>query len=186
MQTKLLEELLQIGHVSGSHGWKGEIMISLPFVSSNHEEKHHFAALIKGQMLWMIENKKTHFSGLAQQVRPHKTGFIIQLDGVNRVQQTIALKGKKVFVDKKLLSSYSKEFLYLCEVQGFKVHDQSRGVLGKVCSFLSHGVHDFLVVQKNHIQIEIPFIDRFVVRTDFVSKTLFVDLPPLWPHLDDQ
>ncbi len=169
---------LKIGKITHIHGLKGEFFISL--------FSHSTDIPLTNQTVQIRKNSNILLETVVQAVRPHKTGLILWLKGLNTRQEAECLKGAELFVPKKLFSSVKGENIYLCEVLHFEVQDKKRGVLGKIFAFSDNSQQDFLLVQDNHgIQVEIPFIRAFVTHIDFESKKIQVNLPLNWPGILD-
>ena len=116
-----------------------------------------------------------------QKARWHKQGLILQLKGVDTVQQALALKNTFVFANQKLFRSAKGDNLYLCEVLDFAVFNAPKGSsqhLGRVCAFTHNGAQDLLQVRNQQgFVVEIPFIPEFILKIDFKAKKIYMHLP---------
>ena len=80
--------------------------------------------------------------------RPHKEGFVFKLKGCDSREAALSLKGKGVFLPKKLFESGNKkgEGFYLAELLSFQVESLPHGIIGRIHSFQSGKLYDFLYV----------------------------------------
>ena len=179
IKTDSIESFLELGKITRVHGLKGEIFVSL--FSSDKE----IPFIIKTQSIQIRRNTEIYLETPIQEARLHKEGLILQLQGVENREQAELLKGAFLFVPKKIFSSKKGEKIYLCEILNFTVDDKTRGKLGKIFAFSSNGSQDLLLIKntKNE-QIEILFIEPFIIHVDFELKKVQVDLPLNWPGLD--
>ncbi len=174
---------LHLGHISRSHGINGEVFISLLCMDPVLPDK------LKNQKIQLQKNNSIILNTKVLQVSCHKTGLIAQLEGVQSIEQVKDLVGSSVFAPKNLFVSTSGQNMYLCEIEGFEVHDKSRNFLGKVMSFSSNGAQDLLKIQKGDKVsniFEVPFIEPLITEVDSKTKKIFTDLPSEWPDLDDE
>lgn len=168
----------KIGKITRVHGLKGEVFVSLfsPMVE--------IPVKIMGQMLQVRRSSEICLESVVQEARLHKTGMILKLKKVGNSQGAELLKGADLFVPKELFVSSKGEAIYLCEVLNFEVYDKKRGLLGKVFAF-SGGIQDLLLIRSGRgRQVEVPFIEEFIVRINFESEQIQVDLPFNWPGLE--
>ena len=175
-------DFLHLGYITRSHGVKGEVFIALLCEESSLSNK------LISQKISIRKNNTTVLSANILQVRCHKAGLIAQLEGVHKIEQVKDLIGASVFVPKSLFVSTPGQNIYLCEVEGFELHDKNRSFIGTVSGFFSSGSQDLLRIQKKQKKLglfEIPFHQPLIVEVDFKAKKIFTDLPFEWPGLDD-
>lgn len=170
---------LKIGKITRVHGVKGEVFVSLsPFTKET-------PARIGGQVVQVKKDSKVCLEAVVQEARLHKDGMIVQLEGVVEKRMAEPLKGADFFVPKHLFTSSKGESLYLCEVLNFAVYDKKRGFLGKIFAFSDGGAQDLLLIQSDESkEVEIPFVNEFIIHIDFEEEKVQVDLPLGWPGLE--
>jgi len=61
-------------------------------------------------------------------------------------------------------------------VKGFKVYDKGT-LVGKIIGFSSNNAQDLLIVETSNKEVEIPFVQAFVVKMDSKNKKIEMDLP---------
>lgn len=173
---------LHLGYITRSHGVNGEVFIALLCVESSLSTK------LVSRKLQIRKNNEIILNTGIVRVRCHKNGLIAQLEGIQSIEQVKDLIGASVFVPRSLFVSSSGQNIYLCEVEGFELHDKNRSFIGTVLGFSSNGAQDLLRIQKNNKEsdlFEVPFIEPLITEVDFKTKKIFADLPFEWPGLDD-
>ena len=174
---------LHLGHISRSHGINGEVFISLLCIDSTLPDR------LINKNIQIQKNDSIILNTKVLQVSCHKSGLIAKLEGIQSIEQVKNLVDFSVLAPKNLFVSASGQSIYLCEVDGFEVHDKSRNFLGKVMSFSSNGAQDLLKIQKGDTVsdvFEVPFIEPLITEVDFKTKKIFTALPSEWPDLDDE
>lgn len=106
----------------------------------------------------------------------HKDGLIVVTDEVNDRNHSETLKGFAFEIPKNILVSKKGETPYLIELLGFEVYD-SDVLLGTIHSFSSNSEQDLLVVESNTRFFEIPFVEPYVLKTDYEAKQIMMVIP---------
>ena len=164
--------MLKVGKVKEAHGIKGELYIlifskELPWLNE-----------IQKVYLQDPETEKTQSLSIGR-VRPHKSGFILQTEDIKDRTQAENFKGWEFYLPKDLFVSEGKEDFYLCEVEGFKVVEQTLGEVGVVGGFVSNPGQDLIRLQAADSQeFLIPLVDDFILEVDRDQKILHMSLPP--------
>ena len=164
--------LLKIGHISRSHGIRGELFLKPLNPDSD----------------WPIPLKEVFIGSKSYEVdlaRPHKQGWIFKLRSVASRNESDGFIGQSVFLNSDLFRSRGKSFFYLSELRGADVELEGRGVIGKVLNFQSHPFQEMLVVEsfENQKQILIPFVKAYILNLDFDKPLIRLSLPEGFPGL---
>lgn len=177
MSENNLSNFISVGKVRDSHGLKGELFVvtnlekappwlsefsefTLEFKAPNEDGKHEI-------QLKSFTVKKT---------RPHKKGFIVKSDEINDRNESDLYKGAVFYINKSYIQTKAGEDVYLKEVEGFEVYDKGTRV-GKIIGFSTNNAQDLLVVKTPEKEVEIPFVQAFVVKMDSKNKKIEMDLP---------
>ena len=174
---------LHLGYITRSHGVNGEVFIALLCAESSLSTK------LVSRKIQIRKNNDIILSTSIFRIRCHKAGLIAQLEGIQSIEQVKNLIRASVFAPRDLFVSSSGQNMYLCEVEGFELHDKSRNFIGTVLGFSSNGAQDLLRIQKNNKEsdlFEVPFIQPLITEVDFKTKKIITDLPFEWPGLDDE
>ncbi|MBX3041083.1 MAG: 16S rRNA processing protein RimM [Bdellovibrionaceae bacterium] len=122
-----------------------------------------------------------------QKVKPFKNGIILKAAELG--DRTAAEKVEKLgfYVPDDFFVSEDGEGIYLDEIEGFKIKDANDKTLGTITDFSSNGAQDLLVVSSpdGSKTFEVPFVDDFLLKIDFKSQIVKMDLPEGLIDLDD-
>ncbi|MEM7646516.1 MAG: hypothetical protein AAF203_06385 [Pseudomonadota bacterium] len=86
-----------------------------------------------------IQKKRIH-------QKQKKWGVVIHLEGVDDRSAAEELVGENVFIPESFLVSEPGEEIYLREVLGFDVIDESRGCVGQVFGFSGTNLQDLIII----------------------------------------
>lgn len=150
--------LIKIGHVSNTHGLKGEIRILSDF-------KFKENAFKIGNKLYIMNDEL-----IIRNYRKHKEFDMVLFKNLDNIDDVIIYKGEDVFIDRDTLEYEG----YLdCDLIGLNVYDNEK-YMGQVTSILSSTAHDILVIEngKKHM---VPNIKEFIKSVDLENKRIDVN-----------
>lgn len=147
--------LIKIGHVSNTHGLKGEIRIL-----SNFRYKDN--AFKVANKLYIMNDEL-----IIKSYRKHKEYDMVTFKELDKIDDVLIYKGEDVYIDRDTLEydGYLDEDLI-----GLDVYDNNQ-IMGKVVDIMKTNAHDLLVIQnkKKHM---VPNIDQFVKNVDLANKRI--------------
>lgn len=168
----------KIGKITGVHGLRGEVFI------------HVFSkdiSWIDGLKEVILEDIKSvqRKSYKVTSHRPHKEGFLAQLQDVKDRNDAELIRGQLVYVDGSLfVTDRGDESFYLSEIENFKVYDGEK-FIGGIIGFSSNSAQDLIVVEiiaeKDEVlrlRVEIPLVEDFLEFIDFEKGEVHMLLPP--------
>ncbi|MBX2986557.1 MAG: 16S rRNA processing protein RimM [Bdellovibrionaceae bacterium] len=168
-----------VGKVKEAHGLRGELHV----------------LIFSGDVSWLPRLKEFGLGALpprgedpaadavqkilkCQKAKPFKNGLIVKAEELTDRNAAEAVEKWGFYIADELLVSEEGEGIYLEEIRGFTVKDATQTTLGRIVDFSSNGVQDLLVLEKaGGGEAEIPFVDAFLKKIDFKSKTVVMDLP---------
>ncbi len=159
-----------LGYIKHAHGIRGEVFATFLLNDEN------LLDLVFEKGISLRKGTQTkHFN--VEEMKPHKEGFILALEGIETRNQAELLKGFEWIYPSEYFTSAPGENIYLHEVLGFEVWDKNKRV-GIVKSFASTKFQDLLTVEDEMgIKYEIPLVKNFVKDINFIDKKLVMDLP---------
>lgn len=170
-----IKELVKVGHVSDGHGLRGDVYILV--YSGDADWSEDIEEIFLGPA---GSNNSLKFKAFTiKKTKLFKKGFIAQLDSVTDRTQADALKKLEVWIPAETFVSEDGDQPYLSEFLNFSVEDQQLGVVGKIENFSFNGSQDLMILDKkvNGQNIEIPFVDQFVIEIDYDAQKIMMDLP---------
>lgn len=150
--------LIKIGHVSNTHGLKGEIRIL-----SNFKFKEN--AFKTGNKLYIMNDEL-----VIKGYRKHKEFDMITFKELDSIDDVLIYKNEDVYIDRDTLEYEG----YLdCDLIGLSAYDNDK-FMGKVTSIISSSAHDILIIEngKKHM---VPKIDEFIKKVDLDNKRIDIN-----------
>lgn len=147
--------LIKIGHVSNTHGLKGEIRILSDF-------KFKENAFKVGNKLYIMNDEL-----IIKNYRKHKEFDMIVFKELDNIDDVLIYKGEDVYIDRDTLDYNG----YLdCDLIGLNVYDNDK-LMGQVTGIMSSVAHDILVIEngKKHM---VPNIPQFIKNVDLENKRI--------------
>lgn len=150
--------LIKVGHVSNTHGLKGEIRIL-----SNFRFKEN--AFKISNKLYIMNDEL-----IIKSYRKHKEFDMVTFKELDSIDDVLIYKGEDVYIDRDTLeyNGYLDEDLI-----GLNVYNGDK-LMGKVVEIMKTAAHDILVIQngKKHM---VPNIDEFIKNVDLVNKRIDIN-----------
>ena len=156
-----MKEFLDCGEIVNTHGIHGEVRI-VPWADSPD-------FICRFSTLYVDGNARTVRSS-----RVHKGSVITALEGVDTVEQAMALKGKTVQIRREDAKLPDGTF-FLADIIGLDVVDEAGNKLGILREVLSPSRQQVYVVAGER-EIMIPAVPEFVLETNIQGGYLKVRL----------
>lgn len=159
-----------VGRVIRPHGVRGELVVSVL-----SDVPGRFAS---GNKLLMAREE----GGAAETVeveseRPHKTGVVLRLAGVEDRDRAEELRGRWLEVERSEVPAAPPGTYYHFELLGCRCFDGGRE-LGEVVDLIEDGGGLLLIVANGEHRVPVPFVSGFLREVDVASGRIDVDLPP--------
>jgi len=154
----------EIGYIQKAHGLKGEVFFK-PF---------------DGELSYLSKNLEINLGDKSYTISGFRVvtgGAILKLAGVDDRNQSDLLKAKSVSLDANIFTELSGEDgLYLNQLMGFSViMDGERK--GEVSGFAETEAHDLLKVSTDMGEIELPYVDQFIIEIKDLEEEIHVKCP---------
>ena len=162
--------LVLLGHVSGAHGIRGEVVI----VS-------HTADPASIGDYGPLQDEAGR-SVAVKVLRVTQKGVIARIEGVSDRDAAEAMKGRRLFLSRDRLPKPKDGEFYHADLIGLAVEDHSGSRIGEVVAVQNFGAGDLLEVRLSGISktVLIPFRDAFVPVVDIAArKVVLADVPGL-------
>ena len=110
-------------------------------------------------------------------VRYQKNQAILQLEGINSIEEAEKLKGFYLKIDKKDAVKLPKNSYFISDIMSLDVYTEKGEYLGKVVDIFPTGSNDVYVV-KNDLgkQILLPAISQVIKNIDLENKKITAEL----------
>jgi len=156
----------EIGYISKTHGLKGQIVLRLnEFINIDSE-------VITSLFLNMDGAVVPHF---IESVQPNNIGYIIKLEGVDSIELSKKLIGKKVSVLPQFILEDEES---LQEFVTYQVIDHIHGNIGTIVAVDEKTENVIITVaHPNGKEIILPFNDDFIIDIDDDLKQIQFQAP---------
>ena len=151
-------EFIEAGEIVNTHGIRGEFKL-LPWVDSP-EFMLEFNRVVIGNTCYKVES-----------CRVQKTCNLMKLQGVDTVEDAMALRGSVV---KLYREDMDEDIIFAAELIGMQVYTQGQ-LIGQIAEVLDYPGNKVYVVNGEHSYM-IPAVKQFVLSTDLESNTMQVSL----------
>ena len=107
-------------------------------------------------------------------VRPHKKGFLLELDGLDSIEAAEAVRDADIYVRRKTLKHEQEDEFFWFELIGLEVYLASGERIGTLANVLPTGAHDVYVVKRGNREVLIPGTREVVEEIDLERKRMTV------------
>jgi len=163
------EDCFQLGHISKTHGYKGELI----FLSNgenliNFTKQESVFIEINGQLIPFIIDS----------IYPSGTSTaIIRLHDINTEEKARALVKCGIFIPLSMLPKQKSQKTCMSELNGFRVIDDTHGEIGEVKNILEMCQQLLLEIKNNDKEILIPANEEIIYKIDKKNKTIYINAP---------
>lgn len=160
------DDVIVIGRFARTYGVQGWIkLISFTEPSDN----------ILTYTNWLIRHQQQAWKPFeVEEVKCHGQGIIAKISGFDTPETVKYYTNAEVGIRRDDFPSLDPETVYLCDLPGYQVNNQSGEFLGTVESVFHSGAHDILNV-KDQAHYLIPFVrDEFIIELDKIARRMTV------------
>lgn len=163
-----MEELLQVGIISSTHGIRGEVKIFPTTDDAGRFKKLKEVILDDGkeQILMQVEG-----------VKFFKQFVIAKFKGYDNINDIEKYKGKSLFVTRENAVTLGKDEYFIADLIGILVENEDGSFQGILKDVLETGANDVYIVQsKEGKEVLIPAIKDCILSVDLDSNKMKVHL----------
>jgi 16S rRNA processing protein RimM len=124
---------------------------------------------------WFVERSGQWTQLRVDQVKPHRNGFVAQVDGIEDRDVALQYSGKSIGVQDSTLPEAGEDEFYWKDLIGLPVEDLQGRAVGEVSGFIETGANDVMVVQTPSGEVLIPFVRHVVTDVDLKERRVVVD-----------
>lgn len=157
-------ELIKIGKVLKTHGFKGHLKIFIDEFYMNDFED--MAAIFINGLPYFIQSKDINTDSQA----------IILLEEIDSKEKAHKLQGKEIYAKEDDLSEILDGTEYDALV-GFEINDTNYGNIGKIEQIIEMPFQFLAQIKKEKKEILIPLNDDFILKIDEKKKEVKMQLP---------
>jgi len=172
------KNLFPIGRVVKPHGVKGKVKVE--YYGQDLQELSLYREIF-------IEDERGRpeayevLEALAQPPR-----FILQLKGIEKIEEAESLAGKEIFVKREALLELEEGEYYWVDILGVEVETREGKRIGKVKEIFPTGANDVYVVEGKRGEILLPATEEVIQSIDINKRVMkVVRKEGLWEDEDE-
>lgn len=163
-----MEEILQVGVISSTHGVRGEVKV-FPTTDDVKRFKRLKEVILdtgKEQMTLEIEG-----------VKFFKQFAILKFKGFDNINDIEKYKGKSLFVTRKNAVKLKKDEYFIADLIGLKVLDEEEKEIGELKDVIETGANDvYVITMSDGKELLLPAIKQCVLAVDVEGGTIKVHI----------
>ncbi|MBD5395412.1 MAG: 16S rRNA processing protein RimM [Lachnospiraceae bacterium] len=163
-----MEQLLQVGIISSTHGVKGEVKVFPTTDDVNRFKKLKEVILDTGR-----EKQKLKIEG----VKFFKQFAILKFEGYDNINDIEKYKGKSLFVTRDNAVKLKKDEYFIADLIGMQVVNEDGSFQGTLKDVIETGANDvYVVLSKEEKEVLIPAIKDCILSVDLEGGIMKVHL----------
>ncbi|MGO5051326.1 ribosome maturation factor RimM [Lachnospiraceae bacterium LCP25S3_G4] len=163
-----MEQKLQVGVISSTHGIKGEVKV---FPTTDDVKR------FKSLKQVILDTGKEQLSLEIQNVKFFKQFVILKFKDIDNINEVEKYKGTGLFVDRKDAVKLKKDEYFIADMIGMHVITDVGESFGTLKDVLGTGANDVYVVDSfEHGDVLIPAIKQCIINVDIEKRELVVHL----------
>lgn len=170
-----MEDLLQVGVITNTHGVRGEVKVFPTTDDSNRFKKLKQIIMDTGKE--QIELEIT-------QVKFFKNLVILKFKGIDNINDVEKYKGNGLFVTRKDAIKCSKDEYFIADLIGIKAVTEDGKEIGEIVEVLQTGANDVYIIKRpGKKELLLPAIKECILNVDMNERVMQVFI---MPGLDDE
>lgn len=163
---KNMEERLQVGVISSTHGVRGEVKVFPTTDDAARFKKLKEVILVSGKT-----EKNLKITG----VKFFKQFVILKFEGIDTLNDVEMYKGAGLYVSRKNAVKLQKDEYFIADLINLSVLDEQGNKLGILCDVIKTGANDVYVVKTDEgKELLFPAIKECILKIDFQSGEMTV------------
>lgn len=163
-----MEEYLQVGVISNTHGIRGEVKV---FPTTDDP------ARFKKLKNVFLDTGKEYLELEIEQVKFFKQFVILKFKGYDTINDVERYKQKSLMVDREHAVKLKKNEYFIADLLGLSVYTENEQPLGTLTDVLQTGANDVYVVKmEEQKEVLIPAIRECILEVDMETRRMKVHL----------
>ena len=165
-----MEQLLQVGVISSTHGVRGEVKVFPTTDDANRFKKLKKVILDTG-----MEKKELEIQG----VKFFKQFVILKFKGIDNINDIEKYKGKSLYVTRENAVKLRKDEYFIADLINMQVVLEDGTLLGILTDVMKTGANDvYCVESEKYGEVLLPAIGECILDVDVEGRKMTVHLMP--------
>lgn len=163
-----MEQLLQVGVISSTHGVRGEVKVFPTTDDVKRFKKLKQVILDTGREQLPLEVESVKF---------FKQFAILKFKGIDNINDIEKYKGKSLLVDRKNAVKLQKDEYFIADMVGMKVYTDDDKEFGVLKDVMETGANDVYVIDSlEHGEVLVPAIKQCILEVDIEHGKMVIHL----------
>ena len=163
-----MEQLLQVGIISSTHGVRGEVK-----VFPTTDDVKRFKKLKKV----ILDTGREHLPLEVESVKFFKQFAILKFRGIDNINDIEKYKGKSLLVDRENAVKLRKDEYFIADMIGIQVFTEDGEMFGTLKDVLETGANDVYIIDSiKHGEVLIPAIKQCILDVDIEHQKMMIHL----------
>lgn len=163
-----MEDLLQVGIITQTHGIQGEVKIFPTTDDVNRFKKLKEVILDTGKGKKVLEIESVKF---------FKNLVILKFKGINNINDIERYKGKSLFVTRQNAVKLGRDEYFISDLIDIGVYDEQNNYLGVLTNVIETGANDVYEVQfEDGREVLFPAIKQCILKVDIENRKMNVHI----------
>ena len=162
-----MEDLLQVGLITTTHGIRGEVK-----VFPTTDDPHRFEVLPS----ILLDTGKELCELEIQRVKYFKQFVILKFKDVDDINEIEPYKGKSLYVTRDMAVPLKENEYYIGDLIGMEVFLEDGSYFGTLKDVMETGANDVYIVQTEDREVLIPAIKDCILKVDVEDNKMTIHL----------
>lgn len=163
-----MEQFLQVGVISSTHGVRGEVK-----VYPTTDDMKRFKKLKKV----ILDTGREHLTLEVEGVKFFKQFVILKFKGIDNINDIEKYKGKSLLVDRANAVRLKKNEYFIADMIGLTVYTEDGNEFGTMKDVLETGANDVYIIDSiHHGEVLVPAIKQCILDVDIENRKMTIHL----------
>ena len=163
-----MEQLLQVGVISSTHGVRGEVK-----VFPTTDEVKRFKKLKKV----ILDTGKEQLPLEIEGVKFFKQFVILKFRGIDNINDIEKYKGKRLLVDREHAVKLKKDEYFIADMIGMDVFTEDGELFGALKDVMETGANDVYIIEMSDgKEVLVPAIKQCILDVDIENRKMVIHL----------
>ncbi len=165
-----MEDLLQVGILSSTHGVRGEIKV---FPTTDDVKR------FKKNKEYILGTKNGNIDVMVESVKFFKQFVILKFEGIDTLDDILAYKGCSLYVNRAHAVKLQKDEYFIADLIGMEVFDEEDNYIGKLTDVLETGANDvYEITTEDEKTYLFPAIKECIKKVDMDNRKITAYVMP--------
>ena len=163
-----MEQFLQVGVISSTHGVRGEVKV---FPTTDDVKR------FKKLKNVILDTGKEHMPLEVESVKFFKQFAILKFKGIDNINDIEKYKGKSLLVDRKHAVKLQKDEYFIADMVGLKVFTEDKNFFGVLKEVLETGANDVYIIDtEKQGEVLVPAIKQCILDVNIEEGYMVIHL----------